>query len=134
MADISITAANVASGAASSGVKTITGRAGGTITAGMPVYADASDNGDFKAADNNVSAALANVVGIALHGAADGQPLTIQTEGDINLGATLVVGETYVLSANAGGIAPIADISTNYVTGIGIARTAAILQLKINAT
>jgi hypothetical protein len=131
MSDISVTAANVLAGA---GAIIRTGRAGGTITAGQPVYADAADNGDLKAADNNVSAALANAIGIALHGASDGQPLSYQVEGDINLGATLEVGETYIVSATAGGIAPVEDISTNFVTVLGVARTAAILQLKINAT
>jgi hypothetical protein len=131
MSDISVTAGNVVAGAAA---RIVNGRAGGTITAGQPVYSDSTDSGDFKAADNNVSAAVANAAGIALHGAADGQPLAICVEGDINLGATLIVGETYIVSATAGGIAPVADISTNFVTVLGVARTAAILQLKINAT
>lgn len=106
---------------------------GATITAGMPVYIDSAD-GKAKIADNNVSAALANVYGIALNGASDGQPVDIQTAGDINLGATLTVGETYVLSATAGGIDAVSAISTNYVSLLGVARTAAILQLKINNT
>jgi hypothetical protein len=131
MVDIVVTAANVI---AASSATVREGRAGGTITAGQPVYADAADNGDLKAADNNVSAALAQVVGIALHGASDGQPLKYIVEGDLTAGATLTVGETYVLSATAGGIAPVADISTNFVTVLGVARTAAIMQVKINAT
>jgi hypothetical protein len=131
MADISQTAASVAPG---NGAKIDYTKLGGaTMTAGMPVYIDPSD-GKAKKADNNVSATLANVYGILLNGCSDGQPCAIQTEGDINLGATLTVGETYILSANAGAIAPVGDVSTNFVTILGVARTAAIMQLKINPT
>jgi hypothetical protein len=130
MADLSQTAASVAPGSNAKIDHTKT--AGATMTAGTPVYIDSAD-GKAKKADNNVSAALANVYGILLNGCSDGQPCAIQTEGDINLGATLTVGETYILSATAGAIAPMGDISTNYVTILGVARTAALLQLKINA-
>lgn len=131
MSNLSQTAGSVV---APSSTRTAVGVAGGVITAGMPVYADASDSGKLKAADNNVSAALANVIGIALNGGSSGQPITYAYEGDINLGATLIVGETYIVSDTAGAIAPVADISTNFVTVLGVARTAALLQLKINAT
>lgn len=129
MSNLSQTAASVAPG-----VNAVIVRdklSGATITAGMPVYIDAAD-GLVKIADNNVSAALATTVGIALVGASSGQPIVYQTEGDINLGATLTVGEVYIVSATAGAIAPIGDVSTNYVSVLGVARTAALLQLKIN--
>lgn len=132
MANLSQTAANVVPGA---GAKIDRTRySGATLTAGMPVYIDPAD-GLAKIADNNVSAAIANVYGIALNGASSGQPVDIATEGDVNLGATLAVGETYALSATAGAICPEADVvSTNFMTLLGVARTAALLQLKINVT
>lgn len=132
MANLVQTAANVA---AAAGAKIDrTKFAGETITAGMPVYIDPAD-GKAKIADNNVSATLAAVYGIALNGASNGQPVDICTEGDINLGATLAIGEIYALSATAGAICPDADVvATNFVTHLGSARTAALMQLKINAT
>lgn len=132
MANLSQTPGSVAPGSNAAIDRTKT--AGATLTAGMPVYIDAAD-GLAKIADNNVSAALAAVYGIALNGASLGQPVTIQTSGDINLGATLAIGEIYALSATAGAIAPDLDVvSTNFVTHLGTARTAALMQLHINAT
>ena len=129
MADLSVTAANVARGA---DAVTRQGIAGATITAGQPLYQDPADSYALKPARAN-SAATDLVVGIALHGAADGQPITYQTEGGINLGATLTVGQIYVLSAAAaGGIAPASDlVSTNFVIVLGIATTSSNLLCKI---
>lgn len=130
MADLSITAANVA---AASDARTKHGTAGATITAGMAVYLDAAD-GEYKIADCTTSADTADVEGIALHGASDGQPLTIQNGGGIDLGATLTVGETYVLS-ESGAIAPIGDLlSDDYVTVLGTATTASNLKMALNVT
>jgi hypothetical protein len=80
--------------------------------------------------------AEANAAGIALHAALSGQPLRILIEGTVALGTTTVVlGGVYVVSATAGGIAPVADVaSTNYVTILGVAVTTAQLRLKINAS
>jgi hypothetical protein len=49
----------------------------------------------------------------------------------INLGATLAVGEVYVVSAALGAIAPIGDlVSTNFVTPIGTAITTSVLAFN----
>lgn len=130
MADLTITAANVVSGA---NAVTRQGVAGATITAGQPLYQDSADSYALKPARAN-AAATDLVVGIALHGAADGQPITYQSEGAINVGATLVVGTIYVLSAAAaGGIAPSGDLASgNYVTVLGVATAAGSLQMGIN--
>lgn len=108
------------------------GTAGATITAGMPVYRDADDGRALKACQGD-AAGTANCDGIALNGAADGQPLAYQTTGPINLGATLTVGETYVVSdATAGKIRPIGDLGTgDYVTIVGVATTTSNLALDI---
>lgn len=130
MVDISITASQVQPG---SNVATKSGIAGGTITAGMPVYLDSSDN-QLKPADADNSEATAAVVGIALHGASDGQPLEYQSVGNVTLGAgaSLTVGEIYVLSGTAGGIAPEGDLATSdYVTVLGVATSASVLKLGI---
>lgn len=131
MAALSQTAASVVEGA--TGVRKSTGTAGGTITAGMPVYKDLTDSNKLKAARAN-AAATAVVAGIALNSASAGQPLVYQYEGKINLGATLVVGERYMLSdAVAGQIVPVGDLGTgDYTTEIGVADSASILDLGID--
>lgn len=132
MADLTITAANViaASGAT---IQHVT--AGATITAGMSVYKDTSDSNQYKGCDAD-AAATADCDGIALNGASDGQPLAVctgkGTGAGINLGATLTVGETYVVSTTVGGIAPIGDLASgDYVTVLGVATTASNLALDI---
>lgn len=114
MADLSITAASVAS---STDAQFFNGTAGATITAGQSVYLDSTTN-TLKLADANASAATASVYGIALHATLSGQPLQVQVSGNINLGATLGVGTVYVQSATAGGIAPAADLASGWRTSV----------------
>lgn len=112
MVDLVITAASVQPGTESEGAQFEYGTAGASITAGQAVYLDSSTS-TYKLADNNdTSEALSVVRGIALHAAASGQPLKIQTRGPITIGATVASGSVYVLSATAGGIAPVADLAT----------------------
>ena len=126
MADISITAANVIPG---SNAKFVDVTAGGTITAGIPCYY-ASD-GDYEACDATATATN-KPRGIAVNGASDGQPLRLQTSGNIDLGATLAIGTTYVVSATTGKICPEADIaSTEFVAILGIADAADNLKMGI---
>lgn len=129
MAAISQTAASVVEG---SGANKVAGTAGGALTAGMPLYADTADSNKLKAARAN-AATTAVVAGIALNNAAAGQPITYQSGGEINLGATLIVGEIYCLSdAVAGQIVPYADLGTlDYVIPLGVARTASNFLLNI---
>lgn len=114
MADKSVTAGSVLAGANAHRRK---GIAGATITAGQAVYEDSTDSNKFKLADANASAATANCAGIALHGASSGQPLEIDEEDDdFTPGFTLdlsVAADSgvYVLSATAGGIAPMDDLA-----------------------
>lgn len=130
MADLSITAANVATGA---GAKVLRGTAGATVTAGDACYLDGAD-GRFKLGDCTTSAATAKVVGIALNGASAGQPLALITSGALTAGATLTVGEVYVLS-EAGGIAPEGDLlSDDYVTVLGVGISATVLAVNIQVS
>jgi len=129
MADITQTAANVALSSGSAKY----GQAGGTITAGMPVYKDSADGDDLKACQADDVVAQAACVGIALNSASDKQPLVYAPTGSVvNLGATLTVGKVYCVSANAGAIAPVDDLTTgDYVTVLGVATTAALITLGI---
>jgi len=129
MADLTITAASVVKG---TGAKVLRGTLGGTVTAGQAVYRDTTTK-QFLAADNDsATAAVRDAVGIALNGGAINQPVEVQYLGEINLGATLTVGETYVLSSTAGGIAPIGDLgSGDYPVILGVARTAALMVMGI---
>lgn len=132
MADLSITAADVAAGSDSVQER---GTAGATITAGQVVYKDASD-GKYKLADADASTSAERTpLGIALNGAADGQPLTIHKLGDLTLNAVLTAGTTYYLSPTPGGICPLGDVlSGDYPCVIGIAKSTTVLAVKINAS
>lgn len=130
MTDVSITAANVLTG---SGSAVKYGTAGATITAGQAVYLDEASTGEWLLADSDAASAAARgsgKIGIALNGASDGQPIAVQTGGNIAIGGTLVAGTVYVLSATPGGIAPQADLTTgDYVTIIGVATSSSVLSL-----
>lgn len=127
MGDITVTAASALKSAR--GI-TEEGIAGATITAGQPLYADASASGTLKPADA-LTAAKAAVVGIALNGAGTGQPVEyLVSDPDYVAGGTVAVGQVYVVSATGGGIALESDItSTQFVTVIGIGKTATTIAL-----
>lgn len=129
MADLTITPANVLSG---SGARVIQGTAGAAVAAGQTVYRDPADQ-RFKLADcDNANASVRAVEGIALNGAANGQPLAVQYDGEIALGTVLTAGVTYYLSPNPGGIAPIGDLSSgDYPTVLGVAESTSVLRMGI---
>ena len=129
MADLSLNVALVLPVTAGATYKDIT--AGATITAGQAVYRDSTDSDKAKLADANVSAAVADVYGIALHAALAGQPLRVQIGGNITIGATTANSVIYVLSATAGGITSDAIASGSYGTIIGIGVSATVIKLII---
>lgn len=131
MATLVITAANVL---ASASATKKAGVAGATITAGQVLYKDAADSNKLKLADANGAAALRVVEGIALHGAFAGQPLSYVTRDPaLKVGATLVVGQGYMLASDTpGGIAPDSDATTgDYVTLLGIGKSTTDLNFEI---
>lgn len=132
MADITITAANVLPGA---NARTEHGTFGATITQGQAVYRDSSD-GKYKLADTDSATAEVKVPrGIALNAGSNGQPATIQTNGDITIGATLTAGTAYYLSPVAGGIAPLADVAIgDDYTLLGLAKSTTVLALDIQVS
>jgi hypothetical protein len=119
MADLTVTAANVVNTSA----VTTQGVAGGTITAGQAVYKRASD-GKWLAAqcDGTAEEAGSVDVGIALHAALANQPVVVALDGAINIGATTSKATLYVVGAAAGGVAPIADLTSGQrITHLGYA-------------
>ncbi len=136
MADLVITASAVIPNTSVTGATPIkqTGAAGETITAGQSVYLKASD-GLIWLADANASSATAAAVGISLHAALAGQPITYQSGGALSFGAILVAGKYYVVSATAGGIAPVADLTTTwYSTLLMYGYTTSVAIIDLNAT
>jgi hypothetical protein len=133
MADISVTAANVVKASTNTTVRV--GTAGATITAGQPLYEDSAADFKLKPAQAD-TAAKAKAVGIALHGASNGQPISFISAGGLNIGATLTVGQVYVVSdAAAGGVAPYADLASgDFVTVLGVATTASNLAVGIQVS
>lgn len=128
MADLSITAANVL---AASNATIEHGIAGATITAGQTVYLDDA-TGRYELADAD-GTGTTRTRGIALNGAADGQPLAIIKEGDLTMNAVLTAGVSYFQSPVAGGIGARAEVLTgDYVTSLGIAKSTTVLAVKID--
>jgi hypothetical protein len=130
MADLTITAANVKS---SSTAQIQNVQYGEAVDQGEAVYLKSADS-KYWLADASAEATAA-ATGIALTpNVANGYGV-ICTSGSMDLGATLSVGAVYVVSATAGKIAPEADIgSGEYVTVLGVAETAALLGVDINAS
>ncbi len=119
MVDANVTPAEVLPGADTSYVK---GTLGETVTAGQCVYLD-STTATYKKADIDASADAANAIGIAMNGGSSGQFVKIATGGHIDPGFTVILGEIYVVSGTAGGIAPVADLAQNdytHILGLGI--------------
>lgn len=130
MADLAIVPSQVVPGP---GAQLVRGTAGDAITAGEPCALEAATQ-RYRYAFSAIQA-RATCVGIALHAAAVGQPLTLQRAGDIILGAGAapVVGDIYVLSRNAARIAPAADLVTgNYTSVVGVGVAPTMLRLALN--
>lgn len=125
MTDVSITAANVAP---TGDTVQETGVAGASITAGQAVFRNSSKEIVLGDADDTT---LDEFIGIALHAAADGQPITYAKGGSVTIGGTVVAGAPYYLSATAGGIAPHGDLTTgDRVIHIGDATSTSVLRIR----
>jgi hypothetical protein len=135
MADISQTAASVALGASTTPTKVV--QYGESVTQGMPLYLACDGKWYQTDANDGVAKAVAGAVALS-PGATDGYglvalPATTPGRSLVNLGATLAIGTVYGVSATKGAIAPIADItSTQFVSVIGIATTAALLDFQVS--
>lgn len=132
MADLSVTAASVIAG---SDAAITQGTLGATVTAGQVLYQEDATN-LWKLADNNSGTAEAKTPeGIALNGGATGQPVAVLTKGTVTIGATLTAGVAYYLSATAGGICPVADLTSGMNPSfLGIASSTTVLKVNITAS
>ena len=103
---------------------------GGTITAGMWLYLDTTDN-TYKAADADALAS-AKVAGMALCSGGDGQYGVIATGGAVDPGGTVAVGEPYFLHTDAGGFGVRGELTSgDFATYLGYATTAAVFNIQI---
>jgi hypothetical protein len=117
MADLTISSENVRPG---SGARTQQFTAGADIDTGEPVYQDPDGNFRVKPSLNGTRT-QAKAIGVALHSAETGQPVVAQTHGKLLIGGAGDAGEIYIVSATAGGIAPVADLGNEvWPTIIGI--------------
>lgn len=121
MADLSITAGSVVP---STSAQKLNGKAGAAISAGQIVYLDTTTS-TYKLADGNDSTKLP-VAGIAGNTAGTGQQVQVITaDPDLTIGAHgLGLGIPMFLSATAGAVCPLADISTgNQTTCVMVTNT-----------
>jgi len=127
MVDIVVTAASVQPAAGSVSKRGIAGEA---LTAGMGVFK--AVDGDIEAAENDLTAADAAGIGIALNDAALGQPIEYVITGDVIFNAVLAAGQVYIVGAAPGGIAPEADaVAGEFVTVLGVGTSTTNLKLGI---
>ncbi len=103
---------------------------GQAVLAGQIVHEDPAD-GKWRLA-SNANVTSPRRVGVALQSAPTiGQTIDVQWGGSVLGTATLVVGETYIISATAGSAAPVADIlTTAYTSILGAAKSATELKLR----
>ena len=131
MSDLTITAANVSAGP---GATLDTGTAGATITAGQVLYKDTSDSNKLKLADQDAQA-TAVAAGIAVHGAASGQPLDYVKGGPLTLLGGVTIGRIYVVSSTAGAIASSTDVTTGkWVSVLGVGTATGALNVKVHVS
>lgn len=137
MADLSFDATQLTSTVPSEAVGRGVVGAGASIGAGQPLFrASVSPYGLFPSDANHGTPANRAVIGLALNGAADGQPIAWTGGGDMTFAdAPLTAGTVYILSANVGKICPIADLASgSNLVIIGVAISTSVLRLSINNT
>lgn len=109
---------------------------GGVIPQGSPVYHDETDD-RYKLADANDTLIKAAAKGIAITpcSAADGYFMIAKDGSVIDLGADLEIGKAYIVSNNAGGIAPFDDAAVGwFLTILGFAETLRRFRVKISSS
>jgi hypothetical protein len=123
-ADVSITSTSVAP---SSSAKMRVYKAGAAITAGKLVYLEASTQTVKLADADSATAEARTAIGIATATAATGGLVPVcYKDSAFVIGGTVSNGAVYILSATAGGLAPVADLTTGWyaqVAGLGASTT-----------
>ena len=124
MADITVVATAVAPGASP---EYKYGVFGSTTTAGQTAYLNttaATSPPTYGLCDANGTDEAATLAGIFMTGGAAGQPCTVLSNGNFNPGVAVTVGEIYVTTATAGGIALADDLASGWKTAVvGVAST-----------
>ena len=129
MSDLTITQPNVERVSGSIGTTT----AGSAVTAGQPIYLDATDSTVKPASSLSLAESVA--VGVALNNAATGQPVTYQLANTITIGATLTVGVAYYVSLTPGSICLESDVgSGEFPTLLGFAISTTVIALSIQSS
>ena len=132
MADVTQTAANVHPNG--SNAAAILVQVGEAVVQGDVGYYKTSDGKHWKC-DADLSTEAASAKGIFITPAAIDGYAYLQVSGSIDVGGTLVVGTTYLASANAGKIMPTADLASgDYNTRLGVASATDKLELSISVT
>lgn len=127
MADLTVVAENVKPG---SDAVTKRGIAGEAISAGDSVFV--ATDGGIELCEKDQAAADAACRGVALNDAAVDQPIEYAVSGSVDMGAILSIGQTYIVGAAPGGLAPESDAAAgNFTTVVGIATTGNLLKLGI---
>lgn len=91
--------------------------AGATITAGMAIYLDATDEGKAKPADCTVEES-SKVVGIAVNSASSGQPIDyVERSSNFTCGFTAAAGDVIVAST-LGSLQLVADLAVGDFTAV----------------
>lgn len=89
------------------------------FTAGQAGYLDGSVDRWKKA--TAIAQASAAARGVITHNGSTGQIGRFQTAETLNFGGGVTQGVVYAVSTNAGGIAPITDVTTgNWITIVGV--------------
>lgn len=130
MADLIITSGSVKKVAGST--VTDEGIAGVSVTAGQALYKSLTNAGKLALADADTEAESI-FEGIALHAAGADQPVEYAVGGLIDIGATVAVGQFYVVSVTAGGIAPYGDLATgDFPSSVGFGVTTGRIEIRKN--
>jgi hypothetical protein len=137
MVDLTIVAADVGMTTVSPSLKTVT--YGEAVDEGEAVYLKSSD-GKYWLADASSTGTLetSTVAGVAITPGIADERGSIVTQGDFECGAATTEASVYVASpANAGGIAPVADLTTSNdwltIIGFGLAGTN-VMRVAITVT
>ncbi len=132
---ISITSTSVAPQANAQIISGTIG-AGTTVLAGMLMYYD-TVTGTYLLAQSTTAAALSVVAGMAISSGSPGQSVFIQVAGDVAIGAVILTGTPYMLSATAqttnGLLETTPPAANKYPCLIGMGISTSILRLSIAA-
>lgn len=114
--------------------------AGETVTQGMVLYKKSTDGEWYKADVDGTGSPTAETagsggLGIALNAAANGQPIMLQQDGEIDPGATATEGVVYVASALVdGSIGVYGDLvgaSDDLLTIVGVGNSDGNIDLNL---